>query len=32
MLDEENVPMFAVIESGCFGSTKWRSKFVDYIK
>lgn len=32
VLDEEDVPMFAVIEIGCLGSTNWRSKFAKYIK
>lgn len=32
VLDEEDVPMFAVIERGCLGSTNWRSKFAEYIK
>lgn len=32
VLDEENVPMFAVIGTSCLGSTSWRSKFAEYIK
>lgn len=31
VLDREVVPEWAQIESGCFGSTEWRSKFAEYI-
>ncbi len=32
VLDEEDVPTFAVIECSCLGSTNWRSKFAEYMK
>jgi len=31
VIDEEEVPAWADIESGALGSTNWRSKFYDYI-
>ena len=32
ILDEEDVPLFAVIQVATLGSTEWRSKFREYIK
>lgn len=31
-LDTEDVPVHAIAQVACFGSTDWKSKFAEYIK